>query len=151
MCMYMPQYILIYLHVSSKKYMLNTYMMKLYVFSMYWYVFLFQIHADTYLHLHVTVCLRAGARSLHIGRAVAVASSSRGQRRRRRIINKFISSASCPVRKRVCTAFAHMSWQNPFRANVAPFAQRLRKPAQALDHMRENGSLLLEKTRRQGC
>jgi hypothetical protein len=37
-----------------------------------------------------TVRLRAGARSLHIRCAVAVASSSRGQRRRSRIINKFI-------------------------------------------------------------
>jgi hypothetical protein len=40
--------------------------------------------------LHVAICLRAGAQSLHIRRAVAVASWSRGQRRRRRKINKFI-------------------------------------------------------------
>jgi hypothetical protein len=37
-----------------------------------------------------TIRLRAGARSLHIRRAVAVASSSLGQRRRGRIINKYI-------------------------------------------------------------
>jgi hypothetical protein len=43
------------------------------------------------------------------------------------------------------------------RKRCANAAQTLRKrcanlcePAQALDHMRENGSLLLEKTRRQG-
>ncbi len=40
--------------------------------------------------LPVHVRLGAGARSLHVRRAVAAASSSRGQRGRRRIINKFI-------------------------------------------------------------
>ncbi len=48
--------------------------------------------------------------------------------------------------------------EQTLRKSCAAFAQTLRircanlcEPAQALDYMRENGSLLLEKTRQQGC
>jgi hypothetical protein len=42
------------------------------------------------LSVVAAVCMRAGARSLHVRRAIVVTSSSRGQCSRRRIVNKFI-------------------------------------------------------------
>ncbi len=53
-CMYFVIYLQFHLCVSSQTYMHNTFVIQMYVFSIYWYVFLFQIHAHTYFHRAVS-------------------------------------------------------------------------------------------------